>query len=133
MDPSFAELFASLNDEARSVLTDATGASWAPRASVFDQGETLIPPTAQAQQPRPIRPPITPRRPVPKDVRAATLDSIRALMMVRVYRVRGHLEAKLDPLGLQVPKSHPELDPKNYGFSPGRLGPPDFHRPRAGP
>ena len=31
VDPSFAELFASLNDEARAVLTDASGASWAPR------------------------------------------------------------------------------------------------------
>ena len=31
VDSSFAELFEALNDEARSVLTDATGASWAPR------------------------------------------------------------------------------------------------------
>ena len=34
VDASFAELFSSLNDEARSVLTDATGASWAPRRAV---------------------------------------------------------------------------------------------------
>ena len=31
VDPSFAELFVALNDEARSILTDASGASWAPR------------------------------------------------------------------------------------------------------
>ena len=31
VDPSFATLFEALNDEARSVLTDASGASWAPR------------------------------------------------------------------------------------------------------
>ena len=31
----------------------------------------------------------------------ATLDSIRALMLIRAYRVRGHLEAHLDPLGLK--------------------------------
>ena len=31
VDPSFAELFAALNDDARAVLTDAAGASWAPR------------------------------------------------------------------------------------------------------
>ena len=30
VDPSFAELFEALNDEAKSVLTDAQGASWAP-------------------------------------------------------------------------------------------------------
>ncbi len=104
VDPSFAELFGSLNDEARSVLTDATGASWAPRPSGFDPAEAA---------------PVLPERRAGTEaaVRAATLDSIRALMMIRVYRVRGHLEAKLDPLGLQVPKSHPELDPRTYGFT----------------
>ena len=33
VDPSFADLFGALNDEARAVLEDATGASWAPRPS----------------------------------------------------------------------------------------------------
>jgi 2-oxoglutarate dehydrogenase E1 component len=104
VDPGFAELFAALNDEARAVLTDASGASWAPTSYSFGDGE--------ARGAAPDRRPAT-----TESVRAATLDSIRALMMVRVYRVRGHLEAKLDPLGLQVPKSHPELDPRSYGFS----------------
>src|SRR5215217_1953593 len=31
VDPSFAELFAVLDDDAKAVLTDAVGASWAPR------------------------------------------------------------------------------------------------------
>ena len=109
VDPSFSELFASLNDEARSVLTDATGASWAPRPSSFSGSQT---------------PPVPERRSGEAEVRAATLDSIRALMMIRVYRVRGHLEARLDPLGLQVPKSHPELDPHSYGFTDA-----DYDRP----
>ncbi|AIL13332.1 2-oxoglutarate dehydrogenase [Candidatus Paracaedimonas acanthamoebae] len=46
-----------------------------------------------------------------------TVDSIRALMLIRAYRVRGHLFAKLDPLELVAPKTHPELDPATYGFS----------------
>lgn len=46
-----------------------------------------------------------------------TIDSIRALMLIRAYRVRGHLFAKLDPLELEAPKTHPELDPATYGFS----------------
>ena len=37
VDPSFGELFGALNDEARSVLEDATGASWAPRQSAFGE------------------------------------------------------------------------------------------------
>ncbi|MFQ3621990.1 MAG: 2-oxoglutarate dehydrogenase E1 component, partial [Acetobacteraceae bacterium] len=60
------------------------------------------------------------------EMRAATLDSIRALMLIRAYRVRGHLEAKLDPLGLKVPAAHPELDPASYGFGPKDLDRPIF-------
>ncbi len=43
--------------------------------------------------------------------------SIRALQLIRSYRVRGHLQATLDPLGLHEPEHHPELDPKTYGFT----------------
>ncbi|MBB4266547.1 2-oxoglutarate dehydrogenase E1 component [Roseospira visakhapatnamensis] len=53
--------------------------------------------------------------------RARTLDSIRALMMIRAYRVRGHLEANLDPLGLTEPEPHPELDYRSYGFTEADL------------
>lgn len=54
-------------------------------------------------------------------LRAATTDSLRALMMIRAYRVRGHLHAKLDPLGISSHPEHPELDPANYGFGPEDL------------
>ena len=50
-------------------------------------------------------------------VRAATLDSLRAIMLIRAYRIRGHLQANLDPLGLEEPVPHPELEPKTYGFT----------------
>ncbi len=49
----------------------------------------------------------------------ATRDSVRALMMIRAYRMRGHLHANLDPLGLEPPRDHEELDPQSYGFTPG--------------
>ena len=51
------------------------------------------------------------------DVRAAVLDSIRALMLIRAYRIRGHLMADLDPLKLGGAKTHPELKPEAYGFT----------------
>ena len=51
-----------------------------------------------------------------KEVQQRTLDSVRALMLIRAYRIRGHRIAKLDPLGLTHHKAHPELDPQNYGF-----------------
>jgi 2-oxoglutarate dehydrogenase E1 component len=48
---------------------------------------------------------------------AATRDSVRALMLIRSYRVRGHLAADLDPLGLEKKEAHPELEPASYGFT----------------
>ena len=64
------------------------------------------------------------RLPDEAEVRAATLDSVRAIMMIRAYRFRGHLAADLDPLGIEPPGSHPELDPTSYGFTEA-----DFDRP----
>jgi len=51
------------------------------------------------------------------DVHQATRDSVRALMLIRAYRMRGHFHAKLDPLGLEPAKDHEELDPRTYGFT----------------
>ena len=105
VDPDFAALFATLNDEAKSVLTDASGASWAPNPSIFEAPEKAAAangaaaPTSAA------------------DARAAILDSNRARMLIRSYRVRGHLEADLDPLNLKVSGHHIDLDPKSYGFT----------------
>jgi len=56
-------------------------------------------------------------RHLPSGGEAAIHDSIRAIMMVRAYRVRGHLMANLDPLGIEVGSHHPELDPASYGFT----------------
>ena len=105
VDPDFAALFATLNDEAKSVLTDASGASWAPNPSILEApakaaaANGAAAPTSAA------------------DARAAILDSNRARMLIRSYRVRGHLEADLDPLNLKVSGHHIDLDPKSYGFT----------------
>src|SRR5918997_2995582 len=51
------------------------------------------------------------------DVMQATRDSVRALMMIRAYRMRGHLHAKLDPLDLEPRRNNEELHPSHYGFT----------------
>jgi 2-oxoglutarate dehydrogenase E1 component len=51
------------------------------------------------------------------DVNQATRDSVRALMLIRAYRMRGHFHAKLDPLGIEAQRDREELDPRTYGFS----------------
>jgi 2-oxoglutarate dehydrogenase E1 component len=60
------------------------------------------------------------------EVRAAAHDSIRALMLIRTYRVRGHLHAKLDPLGIEQPIDNPELTPEFHGFTAADLDRPIF-------
>ncbi len=108
VDSSFGDLFAAMNDEARAVLEDATGASWAPHVV-----EPITPRPAEAA-------------PSTEQIRAATIASLRALMLIRSYRVRGHLEARLDPLGLQIPAPHAELDYRSYGFTDADLDRPIF-------
>ena len=106
VDPSFADLFDAMDDEARAVLADAAGASWAPHIAPEAPTATAAPSGEQG--------------------RAATIASLRALMLIRSYRVRGHLEARLDPLGLQIPGPHAELDPLSYGFTNADLDRPIF-------
>ncbi|MEM0947001.1 MAG: 2-oxoglutarate dehydrogenase E1 component [Pseudomonadota bacterium] len=59
-------------------------------------------------------------------IKRAVLDSIRALMIIRAYRIRGHLVADLDPLGMREVTPHPELDPKSYGFAESDMDRPIF-------
>jgi 2-oxoglutarate dehydrogenase E1 component len=49
---------------------------------------------------------------------AAASDSIRAMMLIRTYRVRGHLAADLDPLGLAKQELPADLTPEFNGFGP---------------
>jgi 2-oxoglutarate dehydrogenase E1 component len=60
------------------------------------------------------------------DVRSAAQDSIRAIQLVRAYRVIGHFEADLDPLRLSPKVPHPQLDPAFYGFAETDLDRPVF-------
>jgi len=51
-----------------------------------------------------------------KSIKQASKDSVRAIMLIRAYRIRGHLIANLDPLSIQKKEEHPELRPETYGF-----------------
>lgn len=123
VDPSWASFFDTLEDDPQRVLQEATGASWAARVGEksvsygrYLEDEETKPPlpknglsiSKQTQKDSSFT----------HDVIQTTLDAIRAQMLIRVYRVRGHLSAQLDPLGLATRAMHPELDPATYGFSP---------------
>ncbi|GAA5096398.1 2-oxoglutarate dehydrogenase E1 component [Bartonella acomydis] len=60
-----------------------------------------------------------------QDIIRATRDSVHALMMIRAFRARGHLRAKLDPLQLADKlEDYKELAPEAYGFTVA-----DYERP----
>lgn len=94
--------FASLGDEEREVLKDLLGPTWAKRTF--------------PQEKREIRPLLSKGEVAPEAVQGAILDSIRAIMLIRAYRARGHMLANLDPLGLTKKEALPELNPLTYGF-----------------
>src|ERR687894_241953 len=62
----------------------------------------------------------------PEAVRRAAEDSIRAMMLIRTYRVRGHLAARLDPLGLHKSECPADLTPEYHGFGPNDLDRPIY-------
>ncbi|MBM3543696.1 MAG: 2-oxoglutarate dehydrogenase E1 component [Alphaproteobacteria bacterium] len=97
--PEWQSFFASLDDNPESVLAEARGPSWART-----DGAALLPalPTGSFTE---------------QQALAAARDSIGLRMLIRAYRTRGHLIAKLDPLDLVTRRQHPELKPRTYGFT----------------
>ena len=145
VDAEWGNFFSSLHDDARALLEDLKGPSWAPRDSRIiggpngagapasapgGNGHHASSIAARAGAPLKGSPlsfgAATEASASVDEVRRATLDSIRALMLIRAYRVRGHLEANLDPLGLMPHDPHPELDPKTYGFADSDMDRPIF-------
>ncbi|WP_373502574.1 2-oxoglutarate dehydrogenase E1 component [Aestuariivirga sp.] len=135
VDQHWRQFFAGLEDNAEQAKAQVNGPSWArkdwPRAESGDlvsaldgQWPVVPPPAAKGGKPAPAaeKPPGLSA----DDVRKATMDSVRALMMIRAYRMRGHLAADLDPLKLKEPENHPELDPASYGFTGADMDRPIF-------
>ncbi|MCJ2183410.1 2-oxoglutarate dehydrogenase E1 component [Novosphingobium sp. 1949] len=61
-----------------------------------------------------------------KSIDQAAADSIRAMMLIRTYRVRGHMAANLDPLGLAKRDLPKDLTPEYHGFEGAALDRPVY-------
>ena len=115
----FRAWFESLGEDAATARRNATGPSWGVGVErLAEMGELTEALTADYAPAR-VGERIAEARPdlSGAEVEQAARDSIAALMLIRAYRVRGHLIADLDPLGLRVVGVHPELDPGTYGFA----------------
>jgi 2-oxoglutarate dehydrogenase E1 component len=136
VDSSWAAFFASLGDSDRAAKSGAEGASWSrrdwPPAPTDDLTAALTGLWPAAPEAKGVEAKLRTKAaeapaPVSEDaIKRAVLDSIRALMIIRAYRIRGHLIADLDPLGQRNEKAHPELDPASYGFAEADMDRPIF-------
>ncbi len=103
---SWRQFFAGLSEEQKLIYDDLKGPSWSPERKnkkiSFEQLKIEEKKDSSHLN--------------TSDVKQATKDSVRAIMLIRAYRIRGHLIASLDPLSLQKKDEHPELKPESYGF-----------------
>src|ERR1700760_446624 len=128
VEPSWRAFFASLHDGPDVAKRGAEKPSWTPTAVAPTRPDWLsavdgLWPAGEAK----LGAKVAERAAAgarAAAVRAAPLDSLRAIMMIRAYRMRGHLAANLDPLGLAEKQDATELDPASYGFAES-----DYDRP----
>jgi 2-oxoglutarate dehydrogenase E1 component len=134
VDESWRQFFASLGDSSADAKAEAAGPSWARKdwppvpsdeltAALDGQWPTEAKAAGDKIRAKAEEKGVTLSE---EQVRAAVLDSIRALMIIRAYRIRGHLVADLDPLGMRDDSLHPELDPATYGFTKADMDRPIF-------
>ena len=137
VDPEWQDFFAALKDDAGDVRKNARGASWARPSwplqangelvSALDGNWGLVEKAVEKKVKEKLAGQAAAGAPAPSDadVHQATRDSVRAIMMIRAYRMRGHLHANLDPLGIATPPDdYNELSPESYGFTEA-----DYDRP----
>jgi 2-oxoglutarate dehydrogenase E1 component len=124
------EFFRGLGDSADSIQKSAEGASWTqanwPRlmngelVSALDGNWPVAVEKAVSTQLK-AKAEASGQEISPELATRATRDSVRALMIIRAYRMRGHLAADLDPLKMRQVGSLEELDPATYGFGENDL------------
>ncbi len=110
---SWKDYFEGIGDELNIVAKEINGPSWSPNKNKInideiqkkiDQEETNLSYSDSKNLPNQI------------NLSKSNEDSIKAVSMIRSYRQRGHLIAKLDPLELLKSDYLEELHPESYGF-----------------
>ena len=121
VDDSWRAFFAELGETGLSPTQLGRGPGWRRDAKLkLENGEIVSALTGQLQ------PGAKKGGATEDDLRAASKESVRAIHMVRAYRVIGHLEADLDPLKITPKEPHPQLDPSFYGFHEEDMDKPVF-------
>ncbi|MEG3161470.1 2-oxoglutarate dehydrogenase E1 component [Sphingomonas sp. LB2R24] len=137
VSPAFVEtLYAKFNADPASVESgwraffeglegSAQGPSWESARwplTTTDDLTAALDPTQMEPAPKPAKGKPAPAAAAPapvskEEIAKAAADAIRAQLLVRTYRVRGHLAANLDPLGLSKREMPEDLKTEYHGFS----------------
>lgn len=125
VDAEWQAFFGALKDDKQAVEQNARGASWKkPNWPIHANGELVSALDGNwAQVEKAVSDKIKAKAQAKgteisqEQVLQATRDSVRAIMLIRAYRVRGHLHANLDPLGINPRPNDQELHPSHYGFT----------------
>jgi len=103
---SWIEFFDGLNEDQEVIKKEILGPSWSPRKKSNLEVNNL-------------------QKHIEDDNAAIDLDisnekekeeSVKAIALIRAYRIRGHLIANLDPLGMMERKYLEDLHPADHGF-----------------
>ena len=100
---SWREYFNEIGDETDAIIKEINGPSWSPvpKKILTKKDQEDFRNNRSLSELEIIR---------------SNANSIKAVSMIRSYRQRGHLIAKLDPLGLLKADYLEELHPESYGF-----------------
>ena len=100
--------FDDLGDELDLVVNEIKGPSWSPIKKQIN--------IVEKKPKKEVHSNVSVRNVISENNLQNNIDSIKAVELIRAYRLRGHLLAKLDPLGLKKTEYLEELHPEYYGF-----------------
>ena len=117
-DPSllldWKKYFEDLNEETSTAFKELEGPSWQPqKTKKYQVQEDFVGLKSETKKIN------TPNKLISsndKDFEISSNDSINAIALIRAYRIRGHLIAHLDPLGMMDRKYIHDLHPEDHGF-----------------
>ena len=108
---SWIEFFDGLNEDREIVKKEILGPSWAPK-----KNNTLKTIVEEKNLNESKEIPIDSISASQKNYEKEKEQSVKAIALIRAYRIRGHLIANLDPLGMMERKYLHELHPADHGF-----------------
>ena len=104
---SWAQFFDGLDEDQETIRKEILGPSWAPQ-----KNNTLKNIFLEKDKEASISETAVPHESYEKEKE----QSVKAIALIRAYRIRGHLIANLDPLGMMERKYLHELHPSDHGF-----------------